>query len=153
MAFLLGKNAKAYYSTTALTAIPSDDTELDAADEVGNIMDLSLDVESTFVDITTRADAAQGFLVQTAVLKNSTITFDIQWQTGDQFTVDLLAAWQNNTVIAFFALDQAATVTGAQGLVGNFTVSMTKEEPLNDIQKASVTLTLASYPSWHTTSA
>jgi hypothetical protein len=145
--YLLGNAAKAYFSTTALTG-SNTSTVITGATLAENIMDLTLEVESEFVDATTRAEAGNGWRSEIPVLKNGRITFDARWKPGDTFFEELKDAWLTNTTITFAALDQARSVTGAQGLVANFSVSFSKTEPLMDIQKVSVTLSVASYPEW-----
>lgn len=152
--FLLGKDAVTYYSTTLFDGgTTPNQTIIDGALVANNIMDLSLDVESDFVEITTRQTAAQGFKAFTATLKNSTITFDALWNPDDGawFTA-LKDVWDTGAPneIGIVCFDQARGVaSGAQGIIGNFTVGFTKEEPLNDAQKVSVTLTASSYVQWH----
>lgn len=147
--YLLGRDAKAYFSTTALTG-SNTATVLGSATLAGNIMDLTLEVDSEYVDSTTRSEAAAGFKSEIAVLKNGRITFDARWKPGDAFFEALKDVWLGTTSsITFFALDQAKATTGAQGLVGNFTVGFSKTEPLRDVQKISVTLSIASFPEWY----
>lgn len=151
--YLLGRDAVAYFSTTLLTGANTA-AVLAAATEVGNIMDLSLNVESEFVDSTTRSEAAQGWKSQIAVLKNGEITFEARWKPGDAFFDALKDAWLNGTEICIIALDQDRSVTGtpgpaAQGLAANFSVSFSKTEPLQDIQKVSCTLGISSFPEWY----
>lgn len=156
--YLLGNAAKAYFSTTALTSTnTATNTALaaviTAATLAENIMDLTLEVESEFVDATTRAEAGNGWRSEIPVLKNGRITFDARWKPGDTFFEELKDAWLNNTTVTFAALDQDRSVTGAQGLIANFSVSFSKTEPLMDIQKVSVTLSVASFPKWYVKAA
>ena len=147
--YLLGSAASAYYSTTLLNG-SNTATVLSSATIVSNIMDLSLDVDSEFVDVTTRGEAAAGFASQVAVLKNGQVTFDMRWQPGDAFFEAVKDVWLGTTSeIAMFLLDQPKATTGAQGLVSNFTVSFGKTEALRDIQKVSVTLGISSQPEWY----
>lgn len=148
--YLLGSAASAYWSTTLLNG-SNTATVLSGGTLAGNIMDLTLNVGSDFVDGTTRAEAANGWASQIAVLKNAEITFDMRWVPGDGFFDALVDVWLGNTTeIAILALDQAKATVGAQGLAANFTVSIDKQEPLRDLQKASVTLGISSYPEWYT---
>lgn len=146
--YLLGSDAKAYWSTTDLDGANTA-TVLASATEAGNIMDLSLEVESEFVDATTRSEAASGFSSEIAVLKGGRITFDARWLPGDTFFDALKDAWLNNDTIVMIALDQTKATIGAQGLAANFSVSFNKQEPLRDVQKVSVTLAIASHPEWY----
>lgn len=146
--YLLGNAAKAYWSATALTG-SNNATVMTSANLADNIMDLTLEVESEFVDATTRAEAGNGWRSEIAVLKNGRITFDARWKPGDTFFEELKDAWLGGTTIAFAALDDAKATTGSQGLLANFSVSFSKTEPLMDIQKISCTLSVASHPSWY----
>ena len=150
--FLLGRDARAYFSTTILDGT-NEAATLTAATAANNIIDLSLDIGSEFVDSTTRAEASQGFASQIAVLRNGQITFEARWLPGDTFFDALIDVWDGTTAeIAFFALDQDKATVGSQGLVGNFTVGMAKTEPLRDVQKVNVTMSISSFPQWWTVS-
>lgn len=149
--YLLGKDAKAYWSTTLLNG-SNTSSVLTGATEAGNIMDLTLEVDAEFVDATTRSEAASGFRSNIAVLNNGNITFDARWLPGDSFFDALKDAWVAKGEIAFIALDQAKATSGAQGLASNFSVSFNKQEPLGDVQKVSITLGISSHPEWYTVS-
>ena len=126
---------------------------------IANIMDLSLEIDSEFVDVTTRGEASAGFRSEVPTLKNGRITFEARWKPGDAFTDALIDAWKgesgasnDNFEITVFAFDQPTTINSGsqfQGLVSNFAVSLSKTENLDDIQKMNVTLTVSSYPSWY----
>tara|TARA_B100000029_G_scaffold490245_1_gene549050 strand:+ start:283 stop:726 length:444 start_codon:yes stop_codon:yes gene_type:complete len=144
MALLIGRDARAYYSATPLSSEPTGAP----SDEALNIMDLTLDIESELTDTTTRAEARNGWRAEVAVLRNGRVSFDIRWDSGDAFTAALIDAWNTFTPIQMGFFDQNASTTGAQGLVANFSVSISKSEALTDVQKASVSLTVHSYPKW-----
>jgi hypothetical protein len=146
--FLLGSQAKAYWSTTALDG-SNTATVLAAGVEAGNIMDLSLEVESEFVDATTRSEASAGFASEIAVLKGGRITFEARWLPGDAMFEELKDAWLGNTEFTMIALDQDKATQGAQGLAANFSVSFGKQEPLRDVQRINVTLAISSHPEWY----
>lgn len=147
--FLLGRDAKAYFSTTLLTGANTA-AVLAASTLASNIKDLSLELDSEYVDTTTRAEAAQGFKSEIAVLKNGRITFEARWKPGDAFFDALIDVWTGATSsVAFAAFDQLKATSGAQGLVANFSVGISKTENLADIQRMNVTLTIASWPEWY----
>lgn len=149
--YLLGRQAVAYYSSTALDG-SNTTSVLSGATEIGNIMDLSLQLDSEFVDATTRSEAAAGFKSQIAVINNGQLTFEARWLPGDTVFDALIDAWTNGTEFTMIALDQSKATSGAQGLAANFSVSISKTEALQDVQKASITLSISSYPVWHTVS-
>lgn len=156
--YLLGRLAKAYYDADANTLFDADDdtgAEIKSwitanGDVVGNIMDLSLEVDSEFVDVTTRAEAGQGFASEIPVLNNGRVTFEARWKIGDSFTDDLMSAWQNGTELAMAFCDQAfdTATTTVTCLNANWSVSVSKTENLRDVQRLNVTLTISSYPLW-----
>jgi hypothetical protein len=152
--YLLGRNAVAYYAATLFDV--DDDTGAEiktwcqSATAVGNIMDLSLEVGSDFIDATTRSEASQGFASEIAVLNNGRVTFDARWKIGDTVTDALMDAWLAGDPVAMAFCDQAynTATTTVTCLNANWSVSVSKTENLRDIQKLSVTLTIASYPLW-----
>ena len=144
MALLIGRDARAYYDSTPLAPTPSGPPSSEAL----NIMDLTLDIESELTDTTTRAEARNGWRAEVAVLRNGRVSFDIRWDSNDPFTEALIDAWNTFTPIQMGFFDQDAGQSGAQGLVANFSVSISKSEALTDVQKASVSLTVHSYPKW-----
>jgi hypothetical protein len=147
--FILGRNAKLYYSTTLLDGT-NQVAVLTGAIEGSNVIDLQMDVESEFVDVTTRAEASQGFASQVAVLKNGQITFEARWKPGDGFFDALIDVWEGTTAeIAIIALDQDKGTTGAQGLMANMTVGFSINQNLRDIQKVNITLGISSEPEWY----
>lgn len=154
--YLLGRQAVAYYAATLFDVDDDTDAEIKAwcaaGAAVGNIMDLSLEVDSEFVDATTRAEASQGFASEVAVLNNGRVTFEARWKIGDTFTDALMTAWQTNAPIALAFCDQAENTasTDVTCLSANWSVSVSKTENLRDVQKLNVTLSIASYPRWST---
>src|SRR5690606_3585915 len=101
------------------------------------------------VDATTRAEASAGFASEIAVLKGGRITFEARWLPGDPMFEEMKDAWLNSTEFTMIALDQDKGTQGAQGLAANFSVSFSKQEPLRDVQRISVTLAISSHPEWY----
>ena len=147
MGLLIGRDARAYYDSTPLATDPTGAP----SNEALNIMDLTLDIESELTDTTTRAEARNGWRAEVAVIRNGRVSFAIRWDSGDAFTAALIDAWNTFTPIQMGFFDQDSATAGAQGLVANFSVSISKSESLTDVQKASVSLTVHSYPKWLTT--
>jgi hypothetical protein len=163
MAHILGRDAKAYWDATDQTLFTDsvDQSEvttwLGTATVVSNIMDLSLELGSEFVDSTTRAEAGQGFASEIPVLANGRVTFDIRWEPGNAFFTEVINCWQgassatgSDHEISMAILDYTYDDSGrtVMGLASNFAVSISKTENLRDIQKASVTLAISSNPFW-----
>lgn len=166
--YLLGRNAKAYYNTAAKhigeTGVETVVLWLeDAATTIaGNLTDVSLEMDSDYADATTRSTAASGFSSQVAVLKNGQVTFEMRWIPDDpgdastSFANLLVTAWETDDTIAMAFLDQlgktgeipTGTTLHPQGLASNWSVSMSKTEALRDVQRASITLTVADSATW-----
>lgn len=171
---IMGFKAASYYGGTKLTGNIADAavSGVDAASEFSfttgtttrwylfeNIMDLTINAEADNVETTTRAEAAKGWKSQAFTANSGSITFDMRWHTapntlGETATPAYTAfkvmkdAWLNRTQIAMLFLDQPYTVKNAQGLVANFFVSFNVQQPVGDVQKCSVNLTVGSYPEW-----
>lgn len=154
MAISLGRNAKAYYMTAAInldsTALNSAglDTALAAGTVYNQVIDLSIELDTELVDVTTRDEAEHGFGASHPVLHSGRVTFEVPYDTANTTTAALLTAWKNMTGIAF-AFMSAALASDVEGLVGNFGVSLSKSENARDIQRLSVTLTPKDNCGWH----
>ena len=123
-----------------------------------NLTDVSLNLNSEYADGTTRETAEAGFASPIPVLRGGEVTFEARWKPGDpaatsslSFTEVLMNAWQTDGVIAMAFLDKnwplVDYTTGEEfictGLAANFNVSMSKSEPLRDLQRMSISLTIA----------
>lgn len=174
--FLLGRNAKAYYSATnkLIGDVTPAEGKTGIADYVeawlgdagtalaDNMTDVGLNVGSDFADATTRATAASGFASQVPVLRNGEVTFEARWIPDDpaatvtSFTKQLIDAWEGDSRLAMVFLDQAyvrpalpADNFVLQGFASNWSVSLEKSENLRDVQRISVTLTVADTAVWY----
>lgn len=146
MARVLGMNAKAYRSTTLLNGTNTDSVTWD---EVPNIKDLEISLETQEADVTTRANS--GWSQTLASLKDGSIEFEMIWDTADTDFEAIRTAWLNGTELAFMALDGDEGTSGSQGLASNFTVtSFSRSEPLAEALTVSVTLKPSSYTEWYT---
>ena len=147
-ALLLGND-----STDAATWLAAAPTEVWAAQ-----FDVNYHTSATYADITTRKTAANGFSAQKPILLSGEVTFDVLWNTNDvseQCIQALIDHTFSMSPIALAFLDYPTDVAGSangdvmQGLVGNFFVSFTKTEPIQDVQKASFTAVNAGDLIWH----
>jgi hypothetical protein len=124
MAVKIGLDAKAYYGTSGSTA----------TEELTNIRDATLNLETGEADITTRA--SNGWRSTKATLKDGTIEFEMVWDDADAGFTAIKDAYFNNTLIALLFLDQE----GGQGINADFTITnFSKSEPLEEAQTVSVT--------------
>lgn len=138
----------------ALTGIYGDSTvhyNNAAWAEYGNIRDLSESQNNNQVNITTRADARQGLSVNVIATTEASATVEIRYKpndptTGlaqDQIYRALLVASRTKSDIAIVDLDRPMTSIGAQGLVGNWNVAMSRSKPVEGIVTATVNLNLS----------
>jgi len=150
MAIPFGKDAVLYYSASALSA----STAAAAASwsEYDNVRDVTGNFSAETVDITTRATAKLGWAASAAVLNTGEISFNMpQPAVGVTDTVfdAIRDAWLNKTEVTLAALTGATSVSGSQGLAANFSVSMSQNQPVKDVQSWDVTLTVSSFPEWY----
>lgn len=146
--FLLGKNAKFYFSDTLLAA-DNDSSENDWT-VVGNVRDLSLSIDMGEADVTARD--GDGWEQIAGTLKSGSLEFEMVWRPGDAAFAAVLEALLAGEEIALMALDQDKDTPGAQGLASNFTVtSARKGEELRNAQILSITAKPSSFTEWHVT--
>lgn len=147
--FVLGKDCKAYYSATAVTAATNSAyaTALAGATLIANIKDLKLNFSTEKADISTRANS--GWKATAATLKDGTITFTMVWKPTDAAFAAIRDAWLGSLEVFFSALDGLYTVSGNQGPAGNFTVTnFSRSEGLNEAVTVDVELSPSSFDGW-----
>lgn len=123
MAYKLGLDAKLFHGEAGTTA----------TNEMTNVKDVTLNLESGDADITTRA--AKGWRISAATLKEASLEFEMVWDTSDDGFKAVKNAFFNNTAIALFASDG-----DGNGLDADFVVSsFSRSEPLEEALTVSVT--------------
>lgn len=152
--FRFGFEGVLYYGTGLLTAdfggTGTDFSEL-TWNEMDNVMDVDDQFESDKVDSTTRAEAKRGWSSEVNTTRKGQFSWGMRWKPSDLGFEALRDAWLNNTEIALLNLDGpkgAAENAGNQGLVGNFTVSFGRKQPVKGITIVEVTASVSSYPDW-----
>lgn len=147
MAIKLGMNGKMYYLGTGSRATwgtPNADgihegTAPAGLTEMGNVRDVTLNLEEGEADVTTRAN--NGWRATEPTLKEGSVEFEMAYDTADAGFTKILGAWLNRTVIAMAILDADKDTVGTMGLWADFKViSFTKGEPLEEGQTVSVTI-------------
>ena len=132
--------------------------------EIGNVRDLTLNMEMGVADVTTRG--GNGWRQNIATLRDGTVTFQMVYDTADtDFTAlqtAFLAANADDREIKFAVLDGAIPASGssepnAQGLVAFMNVT-NFSEPQNLEEAVMVDVTLqpsynATAPAWTTYTA
>lgn len=143
MGIKLGLDAALYYGDSGTTA----DTLVE------NVRDLTLNLTSAEADVTTRG--ADGWRQTVATLKDGSISFQIVWDTDDDFFTALKTAWLANTMVAMLILDAPIADSG-QGLDADMIVSsFTRNEALEDALMVDVEMKpgyATRAPSWYTAS-
>lgn len=145
--YMLGMNAKLYYSATALTGSNQAAWIAGPPTEVTNVRDVNLNLETGEADITTRDNS--GWQATAPTLKNGSVDFEMVWKTTDTVLDAIEAAWSAGTEVALFVTDGGLTA-GYKGLLSNFTVTnFSRSEPLAGAVLYAVTLKPSSYSEWY----
>jgi len=143
----LGLDAKLYRNTGTYAA--------PTWDLIGNVRDLTLNLETGEADVSTRAN--NGWRATVGTLKDASIEFEMVWDNLDtDFTV-IRDAFLNNTSIEFAVMDGLITgqgSSGSQGLRATCRIAnFSRNEALEEAITVSVTVkpTYAiNPPSWMT---
>ena len=123
MGAVLGLNAKLFRGEAGAQG----------ADEVKNVKDLTLSLESGEADVTTRA--TEGWRASVATLKEASLEFGILYDTEDDDYNAFADAYFNNTPLALFVTDGAGTGLDADWTISSFSI----EQPLEEALTVSVT--------------
>ena len=125
MAIVLGLDAKLFRGTAGSQA----------ATEVTNVKDLTLNLESGEADVTTRA--TQGWKATAATLKEASLEFTILYDPADADFTAFQTAYFSNTPLALVVSDGQDT---AHGLDADFSITaFSVEQPLEEAMSVSVT--------------
>lgn len=151
----LGMLAKVYRLTSGVRAAwPSSGAPANLV-EIGNVKDLTLNLETGEADVTTRQNS--GWKATIATLKEGSIEFEMLWDPSDGGFAAMKDAYFNNSSIALVILDGSKDVVGSEGLWADFSVTnLTREEPLSEAISAKVTVKptySAVPPQWVTVAA
>ena len=135
MSIKLGMDAKLNYKVGA-----------GAWTALGNVKDVTLNLETGEADVTTRAN--NGWRAMVATLKSASVEFEMVWDTGDNGFKAIKDAFFGNTAIGMQILDGAA----GQGLQADFSITnFSRKEGLEEALTVSVTAKVtysATAPSW-----
>ena len=123
MAIVLGLDAKLFRGTAGSQA----------ATEVTNVKDLTLNLESGEADVTTRA--TEGWKASVATLKEGSLEFGMLYDTADADFQAFQEAYFSNTPISLFITDGASGGLDADWSITAFTV----EQPLEEAVSVSIT--------------
>lgn len=144
MAFVLGKDCKLYRNTGSY-GTPT-------WNEIPNVKDLGLDLETSEADVTTRGN--NGWEAVVAALNRGGINFQMVYDTADPDFVALRDAYLNKTTTEFAVMDGDITVSGKQGLRATcMMVTFSMTENLEEAVMVDVAIKptyAANAPSWYT---
>ena len=130
MTIKLGMEAK-LYRNTGTYATPT-------WVEMLNVKDLTLNLEASEADVTTRGNA--GWRATIAALKDGSIEFEMVWDTGDADFTAIKDAFFGNTSIEFAVMDGDVAGSGSQGLRATMAITnFSRNEPLEEAITVSVT--------------
>ena len=130
MTIKLGMEAK-LYRNTGTYALPT-------WVEMINVKDLTLNLEASEADVTTRGNA--GWRATIAALKDGSIEFEMVWDTADADFTAIQQAFFGNTEIEFAVMDGDVASSGSQGLRATMAITnFSRSEALEEAIGVSVT--------------
>jgi len=133
MAIVLGIDAKLYRNTGTF-ATP-------VWNEIPNVTNLTLNLEKSDTDVTTRGGAANKFRQIAVILADGTVDFEMIWDNTDLDFIAIKDAFLASTQIDFWVLDGDDTTTGNQGLRAEMEISnFTRNEELEDALRLDVSI-------------
>jgi len=137
--FLLGMNAKIYQGASGAA--------LNTLAEMGNVKDVSLNLEAGEADITTRAN--QGWRATAPTLRECTAEFEMLWRPGDTGFEAIKTAFLTASTLRLAVLTGASDASGTEGPLGDFSITnFSRNEPLEEAVMVSVTAKLAEFEEW-----
>jgi hypothetical protein len=145
MAFVLGFNGSTYRNTGSWGS--------PGWDSIGNIRNVTLNLEKNESDVTTRG--GNGWRQVLGVLKDGSVEFEMVWDTADTDFTAVKNAFFNDTLIDMAFMDGLIATTGSEGLRAEMSVTnFTRNEPLEEAMTVSVTVRpgfSANAPYWYVT--
>jgi len=138
-AFLLGMNAKIYQGTSG--------GALAMLTEMGNVKDVTLNLEAGEADVTTRSN--QGWRATAPTLRECTAEFEMLWKPGDTGFDAVKQAFLTAGTLRLAVLTGAKDAAGSEGPMGDFSITnFSRSEPLEEGVTVSVTAKLAVFEEW-----
>jgi len=110
---------------------------------VGNVKDVTVNLEAGEADITTRGN--QGWRATAPTLRECSVDFEMQWKPGDIAFDAVKTAFLSSGTVEMKVLDQP----NGEGPHGNFSITnFSRSEPLEEAISVSVTAKLAEFIAW-----
>jgi hypothetical protein len=137
--FILGMNAKIYQGAAGAA--------LATLTEMGNIKDVTLNLEAGEADVTTRAN--QGWRGTAPTLRECTAEFEMQWKPGDTCFEAIKNAFLSAGTVRLAVLTGPLSTSDSEGPFGDFSITnFSRSEPLEESVSVSVTAKLAVFAEW-----
>jgi len=137
--FLLGMNAKIYQGAAG--------GALATLTEMGNVKDVTLNLEAGEADVTTRSN--QGWRATAPTLRECTAEFEMLWKPGDTGFDAVKQAFLTAGTLRLAVLTGARDAAGSEGPMGDFSITnFSRSEPLEEGVTVSVTAKLAVFDEW-----
>jgi len=150
MATKLGMNCKAYFTANPLASADAAGVGLLTFTLMGNITNVTLNLETGESDVTVRAN--NGWRATEATLKDGSVEFEMIWNDSDTAFTAIKNKWadpQTVDLTCMFLTGSEDTV-GEEGLVSEFSVTnFTRDESLEEAVKVSVTLKPKANTFWY----
>ena len=137
--FLLGMNAKIYQGAAGAA--------LSALTEMGNVKDVTLNLEAGEADVTTRAN--QGWRATAPTLRECSAEFEMLWKPGDAGFDAVKTAFLTAGTLRLAVLTGDRAASGTEGPLGDFSITnFSRNEPLEEGVTVNVTAKLAVFAEW-----
>jgi TP901-1 family phage major tail protein len=121
---------------------------------MGNVKDVTLNLETGEADVTTRGN--DGWRATVATLREASVEFEMIWDPSDAGFTAIQTAFFANSMVELAVMDGDITTAGSQGLRATCMItSFSRAEALEEAITASVTAkpTYAdNAPEWYTVS-
>ncbi|MDY5837103.1 MAG: phage tail tube protein [Treponema sp.] len=121
-----------------------------ASTEMKNIKDVELNLTTGEADITTRA--ANGWRSYAATLKEASLTFQMNYESGDADLTAIRNAFMNHSAIAFLVGDDSGNGLDADFVITEFNIPQPLEEAVTVSVTARPTFSTRA-PAWKTAGA
>ncbi len=137
--FVLGMNAKIYQGAA--------DADLASLSEMDNVKDVTLTLEASEADVTTRAN--KGWRAIVAALRECSVEFEMVWKSADTACQAIKAAFLSSGQVRLAVLTGASDVPGSEGPLADFSITgFSRSEPLEEGVTVSVTAKLSVFEEW-----
>lgn len=139
----LGMNAKLYINTANTFVAPASIAPSNTVVEMTNVRDLTLSLDKSIADVTTRGNG--GWRAEVGTLKTASVEYEMIADPEDTYYNAVRDAWLNSTptqFAVFSGLLASPVGTDTEGLVAVFDIqTFTRAEPLEGAQVVSVKMT------------